>query len=299
MIRIPDARIDQLLAEDVPGIDLTTEALGIGERSGRMECFTRQGCVLAGGSVAARVMERLGAAVESRTEDGARLGAGDVFLTVRGTAAQLHMGWKLALNLCDRLSGVATATRAMVDAAHAANPACQVLTTRKSLPGARDLLTLAVMAGGAWPHRLGLSETVLVFAQHVAFLGGLDGLLARLPAMRAACVEKRILVEAAPDEALVLARGASGRPLVDGIQLDKVPSDELGPLVRELRAIDPRLILIAAGSISEQNAGAHAATGVDGLATTAPLNAAPIDMSVRMHAMGRGARTDEPTDADR
>ena len=73
------------------------------------------------------------------------------------------MAWKVSLNLCDHLSGVATKTRAIVDAAHSANPACEVLTTRKSMPGVKDLLTKAVTCGGAFPHRLGASETVLVF----------------------------------------------------------------------------------------------------------------------------------------
>ena len=69
---------------------------------------------------------------------------------------------------------------------------------------------------------------------------------------------------------------------VDGIQLDKLPVDDLAAIVPELRAIDPHLTLIAAGGINLQNAAAYAATGVDGLATTAPFTAKPIDMSVRM-----------------
>lgn len=288
MIHLPDTRIDELLAEDLTGLDLTTEILGIGDRPGRIDYFTRQGCVLAGASVAARLMERLGARVRELSPDGTGLRAGAVFMTATGTAAQLHMGWRTALSVCDHLSGVATATRAMVEAAQAVNPDCQILTTRKGMPGTRDLLTLAVRAGGAWPHRLGLSETVLVFAQHTVFLGGPAGLLERLARIRARCVEKKLFVEAGPQEALALAHGVNGSCVVDGIQLDKIPPDELGPLVQELRAIDPRLVLIATGSITEENAGVYAATGVDGLATTAPLNARPIDMGVRMHETSDG-----------
>ncbi|MBM7000784.1 ModD protein [bacterium] len=282
MIRISDERIDRLIAEDVPYLDLTTELLGIGDEPGEIAFFTREDCVVAGTGVAGRVAERLGATVTQAIADGSRARAGETLLTARGTAAQLHLAWKVSLNVLDHLSGVATRTRAMVDAAHAANPACEVLTTRKSLPGAKDLLTLAVMAGGAWPHRLGLSETVLVFAQHTAFLGGFEGLLDALPGIRARCAEKKVFVEADARQALVLARGAGGAPLVDGIQLDKVPVAELAGLVREIRSIDPRLTLIAAGGVSEANAGAYAATGVDGLATTAPFNAGPVDMSARM-----------------
>lgn len=72
----------------------------------------------------------------------------------------------------------------MVDEVHAVNPECEVLTTRKSMPGAKDLLTCAVMAGGAFPHRLGLSETVLVFEQHLAFFGGFTVLSKKCLALR-------------------------------------------------------------------------------------------------------------------
>ena len=199
---------------------------------------------------------------------------------MRGASADLHAAWKVCLNVFDHCSAVATKTRAMVDAAHGANPHCEVLTTRKSQPGAKDLLTSAVMAGGAFPHRLGLSETVLVFDHHLTFFGGFDAFVEQLPAIKARCIEKKLFVEADAARARVLA--AVG---VDGIQFDKVPVDELGPLVAELRAIDPHVTLVAAGGINPGNAAAYAATGVDGLATTAPFAAKPLDMSVRMRRL--------------
>ena len=129
----------------------------------------------------------------------------------------------------------------------------------------------------AFPHRLGASETVLVFDHHITFMGGFEAFLDALPVLRGRCVEKKLFVEAGPDEARRLAEAG-----VDGIQLDKLPVDDLAAIVPELRTIDPHLTLIAAGGINLQNAAAYAATGVDGLATTAPFTAKPIDMSVRM-----------------
>ena len=257
---IPDGRIDKFILEDMPYIDLTTEILGIGDVPGEIEYFTREDCVLAGVEEAARVLGKTGAHVVWSRRSGERLAAGEPFLRAEGTAAALHMAWKVSLNLCDHLSGVATKTRAIVDAAHSGNPACEVLTTRKSMPGVKDLLTKAVTCGGAFPHRLGASETVLVFDHHITFMGGFEAFL-----------------EAGPDEARRLAEAG-----VDGIQLDKLPVDDLAVLVPELRAVDPHLTLIAAGGINLQNAAAYAACGVDGLATTAPFTAKPIDMSVRM-----------------
>ena len=279
MLRIPDSRIDQFIAEDVPYIDLTSEVLGIGAERGEMEFFTREACVLAGMSVACRIAEKCGCEITSARADGDGLAAGETFFVVRGAAADLHAAWKVCLNTFDHLSAVATKTRMMVNAAHAVNPRCEILTTRKSMPGAKDLLTSAVMAGGAFPHRLGLSEN------HMEFMGGSDAFVEQLPNIKSKCIEKKLFVEANAEQARTLARVSAGGEGVDGIQLDKVSVEQLASLVAELREIDPRLTLIAAGGINPENAAAYAATGVDGLATTAPFSAKPCDMSARTHAL--------------
>ena len=281
MVVFPEARIDYFISEDVPYLDLTSEVLGVADQAGEMEYYTREECVLAGTDVVRRIARNLGCEVVAVRFDGDRIAAGESFMTLRGPASALHQVWKVGLNTFDHLSAVATKTRQMVDAAHEANPRCEILTTRKSMPGAKDLLTAAVRAGGAWPHRLGLSETVLVFDHHIAFLGGFDAFVERLPEIKRRCVEKKLFVEAGEEQARILARAG-----VDGIQFDKVPVERLASLVEELRAIDPHLTLIAAGGINPGNVAAYAATGVDGLATTAPFSAKPLDMSVRMRPVG-------------
>lgn len=284
-MRFLNARIDAFIEEDVPYIDLTCEVLGIHNQPGEMEYFTRESCVLAGTDIARHIMRNLDCEVLASSEDGQLVSAGQTFFTVRGAAADLHAAWKVCLNVFDHLSAVATKTRSMVDEVHAVNPECEVLTTRKSMPGAKDLLTCAVMAGGAFPHRLGLSETVLVFEQHLAFFGGFSRFVEELPRIKARCVEKKLFAEADAKRAIALARASAGGHGVDGIQLDKVPVSELAELVRRIRDIDPRITIIAAGGINPQNAGAYAACGVDGLATTAPFTAKPVDMSVCMRPL--------------
>lgn len=274
---ISDARIDQLIAEDVPYIDLTTQMLGISDKPARIEFFTREDATVCATEEAARVLQHLGGEVESLVPSGEQVAAGTVLLVAVGSAGALHKAWKVCLNLLDHCSAVATKTHNLVSAAKSANPACEVLTTRKSMPGVKDLLTKAVTAGGAFPHRLGLSETVLVFDNHTRLMGGFDAFLEALPSLRSKCIEKKLFVEADADQARALTRAG-----VDGIQFDKIPADELAALVAELREIDPHCTLIAAGGINAKNAAAYAATGVDGLATTAPFSAAPLDMSARI-----------------
>ena len=280
MLKIADARLDYFMAEDIPYIDLTSEILGIGNSRGEMEYFSREACVACGVEEVARIARKAGCDVEVLHHSGDHIVPDEPILRVNGSAADLHQVWKVGLNLLDHLSAVATKTRSMVDAVHDANPHCEVLTTRKSMPGCKDLLIEAIMAGGAYPHRLGLSETVLVFDHHMEFLGGFDEFVKRIPEFRRRCIEKKLFVEASPEQARVLA--GSG---IDGIQLDKVPVDELASLVKELRASDPHITLIAAGGVNPKNAAAYAATGVDGLATTALYTAKPLDMSIRMTAL--------------
>ena len=141
-------------------------------------------------------------------------------------------------------------------------------------------MTEAILAGGAFPHRLGLSETVLVFDHHMEFMGGFDAFVERLPQLRRRCMEKKLFVEATPEQAPILAEAG-----VDGIQFDKTTPEKLQALVPQLRDINPHATLIAAGGINPGNAAEYAATGVDGLVTTALFTARPLDMSVRMFAL--------------
>ena len=285
---IADSYLEQLIREDVPDIDLTTHLLGIGAREGCIEYFTRDAALLCGTEEAERIYRMLGAERIEIEPSGTQLSPGDVFMRVWGRAEVLHMGWKCCLNIFEYYSALATKTRAMVDAAHEGNPRCEVLTTRKRMSGTKPLGTKALLVGGSFPHRLGLSETVLIFAQHVAFYeGGIEQLIADIPEIKARCCEKKLFIEADAADAVCFAEAG-----VDGVQLDKVPAEKLAELVQQLRAINPHVTVIAAGGVNLQNAREYAATGVDGIATTCLHFAKPLDMSARMTANMTGAECD-------
>jgi len=280
-VYIPDSTLQQLISEDIPYYDLTTTTLGIGDKPGCGEFFTREDCVVCGTEEVSRLFEMLGCRVTWCEPSGSQLKAGATFLKVEGCAAGLHQGWKVCLNLLDRCSGIATRTAAMVRSAREVTPGIEVLATRKSMPGTKQLVTKAILAGGASSHRLGLSESVLVFQQHLAFMGGMDELVARLPQLKRACCEKVFMVETGEEDALRLARAGVG-----GLQFDKVSPERLTGLVAQVREVAPDITLLAAGGVKPSNIAAYAATGVDGLVTSAPFNAPPVDMSMRMEALG-------------
>ena len=270
---ISRAEIERLLAEDVPAGDLTTEALGIGHHSGRMTFTARHDMVLAGVEVAAKMMDAL--AVSLNASDGDWLPAGTPILEASGRAGELHRAWKAAQTLLEILSGIATATRALVEA----STPVPVATTRKTVPGARALSQLAVRAGGGILHRHGLSETILVFPEHRAFLGGesLPDIAARL---RRTQPEKALTVEVGTiDEAVEAA--VSG---FDVVQLEKFTPDAVAELVGRLPERVKRARLAAAGGIDPSNAAAYVAAGADLIVTSWPYTARPRDVAVRLFA---------------
>ena len=277
MIYIADSYLEQLIKEDIPYIDLTSHLLEIDDVPATINYYTREDCILCGSEEAARIFKMLGAQVGEFSPSGASLKAGEYFFSAQGPAGALHAGWKVCLNIFDHYSAVATKTKMLVDTAHAIAPHLPILTTRKAIPGTKPLMIKAIITGGAVPHRLGISETVLIFSNHVALTGGFEGLLEKLPEILAANCEKKVLVEAGPEQALILADYD-----IDGIQLDKATPEILVELVPKLRAKNPQLTLIAAGGINENNVSEYAATGVDGLVTTAVYTAKPLDMSAKI-----------------
>lgn len=277
---LPDSEIERFLEEDIPFGDLTTHLLGIGQLSGKISFATRHDTTLCCTEEAARLLEKCGCRVTLQTPSGTNLSANQEFLRAEGTAQALHAGWKVAVNLLEYGSGIATRTARIVTAAREINPCIAVLTTRKTFPGTKKLAIKAVCAGGALPHRLGLSETVLVFKQHTVFLGGLKQLLHQVETLKGTAPETRVIIEAdSPEEALLIAQSDA-----DVVQVDKLPPARLKALVDEVRQINPGVKVSAAGGINEQNAAEYAASGVDILVLSSVYFGKPADIGATITA---------------
>ena len=281
LYRLPDEELDRFLHEDCPYGDLTTALLGIGAKLGRIAFSTRHETVVCCTEEAARLLEKLGCTTISFEPSGTMLPAGSQFLSVEGTASALHMGWKVTLNLLEAASGVATRTHKLVEAARSVDPSIEVVATRKVFPGTKSIATKAVYAGGASPHRLGLSETVLVFDHHTTFLDQPDDLHGLIPGMQCQAREKRIAVEATDLETALKAAEAGA----EVIQIDKMSPDRLRELVSRLREAAPKVIIAAAGGVNDQNAQEYAATGVDLLVTSSMYWGKPADIAVSMEPL--------------
>lgn len=275
MASLPSSFLEQLLAEDVPDEDLTTLALGIGAKPARMSFVARGEMVVAGIEVAADLIQMAGAAATVEAPSGQRASPEALLLTAEGTAAALLRGWKVAQTLVEVLSGIATAARAVVDAVEAVDKDVRVACTRKTVPGARRLSHMAIRAGGAIPHRFGLSDSVLVFPEHRTFLKGepLPAIAARL---RRETPEKKLVIEVGSiDEALeAIAAG------FEVIQLEKFEPDAVAAVANAASAVSPTPRIATAGGISPQNAGAYVQAGARLIVTSWPYTARPADVAV-------------------
>src|SRR6266702_7699512 len=272
------AELEELLVDDVPYGDLTTDALGIGAASGMMQFTARDAMVLALAEDAAAIIELAGCRVELFASSGTMLEQGSPILTAHGPASALLRRWKVAQTLIEIWSGVATDARAIVAAATAVAPNIAVACTRKNVPGTKRFAGAAVKAGGAVMHRLGLSETVLVFPEHQAFLGKepFVGLVERL---RRAAPEKRLVIEVNTLEAAIVAAAVG----FDVIQAEKFTPDQIALLAARMATIArSRPVVAAAGGIHAGNVAAYAQAGADVVVTSSPYLARPRDVQVRI-----------------
>lgn len=261
-VELVEGFLETALAEDIGPGDVTSSAVIPPEAVAQGAFVAREAGVLAGGPLLVPLFRHLDKAVEIELlrEDGAPLARGDALATVRGPARAVLAGERVALNILQRLCGIATMTRRFVE--RAAPHGARVLDTRKTTPGWRFLEKYAVRAGGGTNHRMGLYDQVLIKDNHLlvaeqrwpgrAVAGAVE-------AARAVAGGLRIEVEADTLEQVQQALEAGA----DIILLDNMTDDEMRRAVAMARGRDPRPILEASGGVTEARVEAIAATGVD------------------------------------
>ncbi|PVE21106.1 carboxylating nicotinate-nucleotide diphosphorylase [Microvirga sp. KLBC 81] len=198
--------------------------------------------------------------------DGSRVNRGDTVLRLEGPARSILSAERVALNLICRMSGIATATAALVDTVRPHGHA-RIVCTRKTTPGLRALEKYAVRAGGGANHRFGLDDAVLIKDNHIAIAGGVRPALERARAAVGHLVKIEIEVDTLDQLDEVLEVGA------DAVLLDNMSPDTLSEAVRR---VNGRAITEASGRITVATAPAIAATGVDLISTGWITHSAPI-----------------------
>jgi nicotinate-nucleotide pyrophosphorylase (carboxylating) len=264
--------VRRALAEDLGWGDVTTEATVPADLRAKGIILVKSPCVIAGLDVAAEAFLQLdpGCIVDRKRKDGDRCQPGDVVAELRGQAASMLTAERTALNFIQRLSGIATITRAFVDAA---NGSITILDTRKTTPTLRALEKYAVRAGAGTNHRAGLDDGVLIKDNHVRLAGGVRAAVQR---MKDADPEMPIEVEAQSLEQVdeALAAGA------DIILFDNLP---IAAIREGVRRVAGRAKIELSGGVTLERIPELAKTGATYVSVGALTHSAPAaDLSFEL-----------------
>jgi nicotinate-nucleotide pyrophosphorylase (carboxylating) len=287
-----EALVSAALAEDLAGgVDVTSVAVISADDEAVADFVSRAPGVIAGVPIASTVLWiATGGAVETDegVVDGMRIEPGTVVLSATGATRSLLTAERTALNLLGHLSGIATLTRAWVDAI--AGSGAAIRDTRKTTPGLRALEKYAVRCGGGVNHRMSLSDAALIKDNHVLAAGGVA---AAFRAVRSAYPQLPVEVECDTVEQVDEALEAGA----DLILLDNMSLDSMRAAVAMVAERGSSCKLEASGGLTLASAATVAATGVDYLAVGALTHSAPVlDIGVDLRAGNLRARSTDAAD---
>ena len=246
--------------------DLTTDLIVPATQTSRVTLVARKAGTISG-LVAAQCAFRLvdpDLRFVPEAADGAQVGAGAKLAVIEGPTRGVLTAERVALNFVGHLSGIATATRALVDAV--AGTRARIVCTRKTTPGLRALEKYAVRCGGGFNHRFGLDDAILIKDNHIAAAGGIAPAVERARAGSAHMLKIEVEVDTLEqlEEALALR--------VDTILLDNMAPPEL---LRAVALARGRAVLEASGNVTIATVRAIAETGVDYISSGAITHSAP------------------------
>jgi nicotinate-nucleotide pyrophosphorylase (carboxylating) len=277
-------KIREMLIEDLGSGDVTSETLVHRETKARASVIVKQSGILAGVVEAAMVFKEMRVRVKVLKPDGARVRAGSVIMRLDGPARGILAAERVALNLLMRMSGIATATRELIDRARRRNPKVVIAATRKTAPLLTHFDKRAVKVAGGKPHRYRLSDHILIKDNHIRLVGAI------VEAVRRSREVKRVKVEVEvnkPADALKAARAGA-----DMVMLDNMNPTDIVRTIKMLKreGLRDKIVLEASGRIDTSNVGDFAATGVDMISSSYMTMRAPaLDMSLEV--LGKGFKS--------
>ncbi|HVN77530.1 MAG TPA: carboxylating nicotinate-nucleotide diphosphorylase [Terriglobia bacterium] len=269
-----DPIIQSALEEDLGAGDLTTQAVVDPELHAEGRFYAKEDLVLAGWPVATRIFCRLSSQIdmEAQCPEGCFVSKGTMFGVVRGTAASLLAGERIALNFLQRLSGIATLTHRFVE--HVTGTGVVILDTRKTTPGLRLLEKYAVRVGGGKNHRFGLYDGVLIKDNHIVAAGGIREAILR--ARNRIDHLKKIEVEVKTFDELEEALDAGAEMVL----LDNMPVSQVQEAVRRNSG---RALLEVSGGVNLGNVRDYALTGVQFISVGALTHSArAVDINLEL-----------------
>ena len=277
-------RIREWLEEDVGTGDVTTLAtVPEGHRSVGI-IHAKDAGIVAGLPAARLVFETVDPSIvfRAKVKDGDRVEKGTVLAEVEGPTHGILVGERLALNLLQRLSGIATRTRHFVEAVR--GWPVRIADTRKTTPGHRLLEKYAVRVGGGVNHRFGLYDAVMIKDNHIKAAGGIAKAVAAARSRIPHTMTIEVEAETA-DQALEAAEAGA-----DIIMLDNMDASRIAEAVRRIREVAPRVVIEASGGMTPERAAEVAACGVDVISVGSLTHSIrALDISLDLDAVKGGS----------
>ncbi|MFA5772432.1 MAG: carboxylating nicotinate-nucleotide diphosphorylase [Thermoplasmata archaeon] len=237
--------IKQFLVEDVGGGDLTSDLLLSNEEA--TACIVaRENCVLAGLEEAKEVFRNLELGVESSVFDGKRITKNTEVLRIKGLARSILTGERLALNFLMRMSGIATATRELVELCRKVDPDVRIACTRKTTPGFRFYEKKAVIVGGGDAHRHGLFDSILIKDNHIKIVGSIEEAIIRA---KKGSFTKKIEIEVGNTEDAMKAVRAGA----DIVMLDNMSPAAVEEAFNKIKNTNRNIMVEVSGGITPNN----------------------------------------------
>jgi nicotinate-nucleotide pyrophosphorylase (carboxylating) len=275
---LTDRILINALKEDIGNGDITTNSLIPEKHVSHAVLFAKSDCILAGLPFAERTFNLIDNDIQIKNvkKDGSRIKVDEIIAKIKGSTRSLLMAERVALNILQRLSGIATITDSFVRRIKGLKT--KIVDTRKTVPGLRLLDKYAVRTGGGHNHRYGLFDGVLIKDNHIAAVGGVGKAvkLARSKSHHFLKTEVEVKTFSEVNEAL--AAGA------DIIMLDNMSVDEMKKAVEIIRRKKPGVLLEASGNINLENVRIVAETGIDLISVGALTHSAPAaDISMKFN----------------
>lgn len=281
MFNLTTKELEAFIADDIPYFDLTTHLQAITNKRAKLTIFTREDIILSCIEEAYTIAKLYNCHIEGRSTSGDKIKSGEDIISIIGDYNAVHQAWRNIQIILEYSSKIATYTYEMKKAMCKVNSHCELLATRKSFPFAKRFCIKSIMVGGAMPHRLGLSESILLFDHHRKVYKSDKKFYSILSKFKQKAPEKKIIVESSDfDDAVSLMNFGA-----DVIQLDKVSIKTIEKVIDYKEHGHKHIKILVAGGINKKNVKEYAALGVDGIVTSALYNAGVANLGSHLEML--------------
>jgi molybdenum transport protein len=281
MFNLSIQELEKYIQDDLPYFDLTTSLQNCNNTIAQIEVFTREDIIVSCSEEAAKIVELLNCKVDFFVKSKNKVEKDGTILKFSGLYEDIHKAWRLTQILLEYSCKISTYSYLMKEKIEKINPSCELLTTRKTFPFSKRFCIKAAFCGGAMPHRLNLSETVLFFEGHRILYKNNEEFYEDLKRIKTKIPEKKLNVESESFEDSINLMKIG----VDVIQLDKIDFEELEKIITYKNENFPNVKILVAGGINLTNIEKYASYKIDGVVTSSVYNCGMANISSRLKIM--------------